>query len=358
MKNYERVQQILKEKALDGILVSDGYNMRYISGFTGGEGQLVITDKSRILLTDSRYTVAAKLQAPDFEVIQVDNQRGGSYIEKTNEIIASDGIQKLGFEGSKVTFEQYNQFRSKLNCSELVPLQDELEALRVVKTQEEIDNLRMAEHIGDLAFSGILEYIKPGVTELEIAARLEFLMKTNGAEKLSFETIVAAGDNGAKPHAEPGNRTINNGDLVTMDFGCRYNGYCSDMTRTVCVGKANDKQREIYNIVLEAQTAVLDCIKAGKAGREYDKIARDIIGNAGYSECFGHGLGHSVGLEIHENPRLSRGEEKIILPGTIETVEPGIYIAGFGGVRIEDMILVTADGCENFTHSEKKLIEL
>lgn len=356
MIDYGRVQAILNERKLDAILVSDGYNMRYISGFTGATGYLFISKVSRKLFTDSRYTVAAQTQAPDFEVVIVDGAR--NYAALINEAIAADSVNVLGFEANNFSYAQYEGFKKALKVKEFVPVGNDLSLLRVKKTEEELANLRQAEHIGDIAFNEILGHLKPGVTELEIAAKLEYIMKCNGAEKLSFETIVAAGINGSKPHAEPGNYKIQSGDLVTMDFGCVYNGYCSDMTRTVCVGKANAKQREIYDIVLKAQTTVIDNLKPGMKGKEYDKIARDIITEAGYGQYFGHGLGHSVGLEIHEDPRFSVAEERIIEPGTIITVEPGIYIPDFGGVRIEDMLVVTEDGCEDFAHSRKDFIEL
>lgn len=351
-----KVQSVLTAKGLDAVLVSDGFNMRNISGFTGATGYLLITKNSNNLFTDSRYTVAANAQAPEFKVTEISIQKG--YIACINEVIKNEGIQVLGFESNEFIYSTYLRFKEKLEVKEFVPITDELTRLRRVKTAEEIECLRKAEHIGDIAFKEILAHIKPGVTEIEIAAKLEYIMKCNGAEKLSFETIIASGLNSAKPHAEPGEKKIEMGDFVTMDFGCMYHGYCSDMTRTVVVGNADRKQREIYDIVLKAQTAVLDALKPGMKGKEYDKIARDIITEAGYGNCFGHGLGHSVGLEIHENPRFSVTEEDIIEVGNIMTVEPGIYIPDFGGVRIEDMVVVTEDGCENFAHSPKELIEL
>ncbi len=356
MKNYEKALQVVKEKNLDAILVSDGFNMRYISGFTGATGYLLVSENKRRLLTDSRYTVAATEQAPDFETVTITVEH--DYIYEINRFIAEENIKTLGFEADNFTYSEYLRFKEKLNVTDFVPIKNELSLLRIKKSEDELKNLRMAEHIGDIAFNEILSFIKPGMTELEVAAKLEYVMKTNGAEKLSFETIVAAGVNGSKPHAEPGNYKIQSGDLVTMDFGCMYNGYCSDMTRTICVGHANEKQREIYDIVLKAQLAVLDNLKPGHKGKYYDKIARDIITDAGYGDCFGHGLGHSVGLEIHEEPRFSTREERIIEPGTIITVEPGIYVPDFGGVRIEDMVLVTENGYENFAFSPKQLIEI
>lgn len=239
-----------------------------------------------------------------------------------------------------------------------IPAGEELNRLRIVKTEKELASLARAEAIGDQAFTRILSDIRPGVTELEIAAKLDYYMKEAGAVGNSFDTIVASGLHSAMPHAIPSEKKIEAGDFVTMDFGCVYEGYCSDMTRTIVVGKADGKQKEIYRIVLEAQLAALQVIKAGMTGSEVDAVARRVIAEAGYGEYFGHGLGHSVGLFIHEEPRLSPKCHEVLRENVIQTVEPGIYLPGFGGVRIEDLVCVTADGCRNFTHSPKELIEL
>ena len=237
-------------------------------------------------------------------------------------------------------------------------LGDALSSFRKIKSPEELDRMERAERIGDEAFSYILNELKPGVTELQIAAKLEYFMRSHGAEGTSFDTIVASGYHSAMPHAVPTEKPLENGDFVTMDFGCRYQGYCSDMTRTVVIGKADPRQKEIYQIVLEAQQAALEGLRPGMTGTEGDRLARDVIEKAGYGEYFGHGLGHSVGLEIHEKPALSTRDETVLLPGMIETVEPGIYIPGFGGVRIEDMVVLTETGIRNLTTSPKELIEL
>ena len=353
---YNKLQELLAAKKLDAVLVSDGYNMRYLSGFTGATGYLLVTRKSKTLFTDSRYTIAATAQAPDYTVVEVDAAR--DYCKFINTVLEAENIVVLGFEANQVRYSTYEGLKARLSAKELVPLGDELANLRRIKTAEEIELHRQAEHIGDIAFEEILKEIKPGMTELEVAAKLEYIMKMNGADKLSFESIVASGINSSKPHAEPGQKKIELGDFVTMDFGCVYGGYCSDMTRTVVVGKANDRQKEIYNTVLAAQQAVLDMLKPGLKGKEYDKVARNVIYGAGYEGYFGHGLGHGVGLEIHENPRFSMIEEDIIEAGMIMTVEPGIYIPAFGGVRIEDMVVMTPDGHDNLTCSRKELIEL
>lgn len=353
---YQKLDELLQSKRLDAVLVSDGYNIRYLSGFTGATGYLLVTRNSKTLFTDSRYTIAAKAQAPDYTVVEVGSNR--DYCAVINKVLAAEQVKVLGFESLQVRYSEYMDLKERLKVKELVPLKGELARLRRIKTKEEIAFMRQAEHIGDLAFEEVLRHIRPGVTEIEIAAKLEYIMKLNGADKLSFETIVASGANSSKPHAEPGHRRIEKGDFVTMDFGCVYKGYCSDMTRTVVVGKANKQQKAIYATVLKAQLAVLEMLAPGLHGKEYDAVARTIIYEAGYEGCFGHGLGHSVGLEIHENPRFSMLEEDVIEAGMVMTVEPGIYVPEFGGVRIEDMVVMTEDGYENFAHSSKELIEL
>jgi len=355
MDNYKRVQEIIKKLNIDAVLISNGNNMRYVSGFAGETGYLYISGKRHAVITDFRYTYQAEAEAEGYEIITIGS---GGYEEAIGNVVKADNVRKLGFESEDMLYSTYDNFKQALDFIELVPIKDEVTRLRRIKTPKELEYIRQAESIGDKVFSEILTFIKPGVTELEVAARIEYLMKLNGAQKTSFDTIVASGVNSSMPHAVPTTKKIEKGDFVTMDFGCVYEGYCSDMTRTIVVGKASDKQKEIYNIVLEAQLAALDFLKAGYKGKEVDKVARDIIYKAGYEGCFGHGLGHSVGLFIHENPRLSPGEDDIIEAGMIETVEPGIYVRGFGGVRIEDLVEVTESGVVNYTHSDKSLIEL
>lgn len=355
MSVKERVIGVLDKLNLDAVLVSDGYNMRYISGFTGATGYLYVSRNRSVIITDFRYTIQANRESNGFEVIEIGK---GGYVAALNDLLDADKVERLGFEDDNLLYASYSSLNEKLHKKEMVPVKDELTKLRIVKTAEELENIKMAEHIGDLAFTKILEVIKPGMTELEVAAYLEFFMKTNGAQGLSFDTIVASGVNSSMPHATPSAKKIELGDFVTMDFGCLYNGYCSDMTRTIVVGKASAEQKDIYNTVLKAQLAALEAIHAGVIGKDIDKIARDIIDSTKYKGCFGHGLGHSVGLFIHEEPRFSSAEESVILANVTETVEPGIYIKDFGGVRIEDLVVVTEDGYINFTQSEKQLIEL
>ena len=355
MDNFKRVQEILQKLSLGAVLISNGNNMRYISGFAGATGYLYISEKRHAVVTDFRYTIQAEMEAEGYEIITIGN---GGYEEALNDILNADQVKKLGFEAEDMLFASYQKLKENLVVDEMVPIGNEITNLRRIKSPNELEFIKKAEAIGDEVFTEILTYIKPGMTELEIAARIEYLLKIKGAQGLSFNAIVASGINSSMPHAVPSAKKVEKGDFLTMDFGCIYEGYCSDMTRTIVIGKASEKQKEVYNTVLKAQLAALDFIKAGYKGKEIDKVARDIIYGAGYEGCFGHGLGHSVGLFIHENPRLSMLEEETILAGMTETVEPGIYIKGFGGVRIEDLVVVTENGCENFTFSDKSLIEL
>lgn len=355
MDNFKRVQDILQKRSIDAIIISNGKNMRYVSGFSGATGYLYVSENRHAVITDFRYTIQAEKEADGYEIITIGS---GGYEEVLNDSIKTDGIRRLGFEAEDMLFGDYHRLKEQLVVDELVPIGYDITDMRRIKTARELDFIRKAESIGDQVFTEILSFIKPGLTELEVAAKIEYLLKINGANGLSFPSIVVSGINSSMPHGEPTHRKIETGEFLTMDFGCVYEGYCSDMTRTIVIGKASEKQRHVYQTVLEAQTAALNYIKAGCQGKDVDKVARDIINKAGYEGCFGHGLGHSVGLDIHENPRLNAKEESILFAGMTETVEPGIYIKGFGGVRIEDLVVVTETGCENFTHSEKKLIEL
>lgn len=352
----KRISEILKEKKLDAILVSDPFNMRYITGFRGGEGYVYLSEQRQVLLTDSRYTTQARDEADGFEIVQVDGT--ADYIKRLYGFMQEENVKVLGFEDEHLIYVSVKGLQDGCPGVEFAALGGALNRLRIIKNEAELKALRQAEHVGDLAFEEILKIIRPGMTELQVAAELEYSMKKNGAVRTSFETIVASGINSAMPHAIPSEKKIESGDFVTMDFGCMIDGYCSDMTRTIVVGKADEKQKEIYNIVLQAQLAALDAVKAGMKGSEVDKVARDIIYSAGYQECFGHGLGHSVGLFIHEDPRLSPKCHEVLEENMIQTVEPGIYVPGFGGVRIEDMIIVKKDGHENLTHSPKELLEV
>jgi len=341
-------------KAVDAVLIVKPQNRHYLSGFRGTTAMLLITSEKAFLITDFRYIEQAQEQAPSFEVVKM-NQAN---LETLVQLVKEHKISRLGLEGDFLTYQQYQELGGLLKGVEMVSIAGMLEELRVIKTPEEIELIRKAVEITDQAFTHILGYLKPGITESEVALELEYQMKKSGAERLSFDSIIASGPRSSLPHGVASSRVLQWGDLVKMDFGCIYQGYCSDMTRTVILGEANSKQKEIYQIVLEAQLASLDALSPGKTGREMDSIARRIITEKGYGDNFGHGLGHGVGLEIHEKPALAFRDETILQPGMAVTIEPGIYLPGWGGVRIEDLAIVTPEGKEILTKSTKDLIIL
>lgn len=353
-------RKLLKDNGLDAAFIASSANICYLSGFVGRDSYFYLSGEKQVILTDSRYTLQAEEEGKGCQVRTISNDRGYGILLK--ELLEEDHIEQLGFEDGVMSWQMVKKLQDETRSSgktiSWIPLQESFSLLRAVKDEGELEKLAMAERIGDEAFSYILTQIKPGVTELEIAAKMEYYMKSHGAQEKSFDTIVASGYHSAMPHAVPSEKILEMGDFITLDFGCKYQGYCSDMTRTVVLGKASEKQKEVYQIVLEAQKTALASLRAGMTGAEGDKLARDVIEKAGYGEYFGHGLGHSVGLEIHEKPGLSRKDETVLKPGMIETVEPGIYIPDFGGVRIEDMVVITEDGIRNLTGSPKELIEL
>ena len=351
-----KTEELFRESGAGALLITDPYNMRYLSGFRGGEGILFLSEKRRVLITDSRYTEAAEKET-DFEVLEENREHRRTAILR--ELLEDAGAVTAGFEDQSMRCSEFADLNRALpEVKEWVPLGGRVDRLRRVKTPEEQELLRKAEAIGDAAFAELLKVLKPGMTELEAAAELEYQMKRHGASGFSFDTIMASGANSSMPHAVPTSKKLEKGDFVTMDFGCIYEGYCSDMTRTIVLGKADQKQKEIYETVLRAQNAALAVIRAGMTGSQVDRAARQVIEDAGYGSCFGHGLGHSVGLFIHEEPRLSPSDDTVLEAGMSETVEPGIYLPGFGGVRIEDLVIVTEEGCRNLTGSPKELIEL
>ncbi|PHV72351.1 Xaa-Pro dipeptidase [Sporanaerobium hydrogeniformans] len=354
-----RIQKLLckmEELKIEAMLIDSRTNRRYMSGFSGSSAMLYITSKRQILITDFRYLEQAAKECPDYEIISQGNL---GLLKTALKYASEEGIKVLGFESEHVSYATYLTFAEQKSFT-FIPTQKVIEDFRKIKDNEEIKKIAKAESIGDLAFSHIIEFLKEGyhqgITENDVALEIERVMRKNGATGTSFDSIVATGVKSSLPHAQPSNCTFKKGDFVVMDFGCIYEGYCSDMTRTVVIGEANQKQVAIYNTVLEAQHKALEVIQPGMKGKEVDQIARDIIAKAGYDTYFGHGLGHSLGLDIHENPRFSPLEEATIEVGMCMTVEPGIYIPDFGGVRIEDVVVVTETGILNLTHSPKELI--
>lgn len=353
-KRLSKLRQKLAANNLDAAFIYSKENRRYISGFTGSTGYVIVTANKAYFVTDFRYREQAQQQCKGFEVII----HGSSLLNQLKETIQGANIKTMGVEDSFMTVVFHENLKSNLEGVELVPLKGIMDDLRLYKDAEEIESIAKAASIADAAFAHILSFIKPGMTEREVAVELEYFCKKSGASDMSFESIVASGVRSSLPHGVFSDKVINQGEFLTMDFGCVYNGYCSDMTRTVFVGKADEKQKKIYNTVLEAQEKALEQIKPGLLGKEVDKIARDIITAAGYGENFGHGLGHGVGLAVHEEPRLSPMGDRALEANMVVTDEPGIYIAEYGGVRIEDLVLVTADGHRVLSKSPKHLIEL
>jgi len=355
---YERrlcgLRAKLREINADAALITKRENYRYLSGFTGTFANLIITLDSAFLITDFRYVEQAAEQAKLFEIIRY----GGKLDDTLNELLYSKSVDILAFEESHLSFAEYSKYKLKFSVKELVPLGGAVEDLRKVKDETEIETIKKAVQIADNTFTHILGFIKPGMAEVEIAAEIEYFMKKQGAEGASFETIVASGVRSSMPHGVASEKKVEPGDVITMDFGAIYKGYCSDMTRTVFVGRPGKEMEHIYNIVLEAQLKSLEGAHKGLKGRDIDYIARKIITDAGYGENFGHSLGHGVGLEIHEEPRFSPGSNQVMENGMAVTVEPGIYVTGLGGVRIEDLIIINDQKPVVLTKSPKELIVL
>lgn len=347
------LRSLMKEKKIEALLLTSDVNRNYITRFTGDESYALVTADKAYFITDSRYIQQAKQEVIDFEVLEYFRPFHGFLVK----LLSDNKINELHFEEKTLTYSMFKEFEKELNVK-LSPLNGLIEEMRIVKDDEEISNIRTAASIADNAFLHILQYIKPGVKERDVAIELEFFLKRNGASEVSFKTIVASGVRSALPHGVASEKIINDGEFVTLDFGCIYNHYCSDMTRTVAVGKVNEKLLEIYDIVLNAQKEALKRFNPNTKCMDIDKVARDIITGKGYGMHFGHGLGHGVGREIHEAPVVNGKSESILKAGYVVTNEPGIYIPNLGGVRIEDLILITKDGYEILSNSSKDLIIL
>jgi Xaa-Pro aminopeptidase len=354
MTKLNRVRKKLQELGMDALLVLSDINRAYLTDFTGSEGIVLITRTDAYLLVDSRYTIQAKGQVSDFTVEEYSRSQTGAVL---NEKLAAAGVKTLGFEEHFITYAEYRRFTNNLSV-ELVPAPPIIEDIRLIKSDVEVAKIRKACEISDAAFTHILTFIKEGITELEIANELEAKMRSLGASGSAFDMIVASGERSALPHGGPTERKLQAGDLLTLDFGAIYNGYLSDMTRTITIGEPNEQLKEIYKIVSHALENGLQHIKAGMTGDEVDALTRDIITEAGYGPYFGHSTGHGVGMYIHEGIALAKGSKDIVKPGMILTIEPGIYLPGIGGVRIEDDVFIKEDGIEILTKSPKELINI
>ncbi|ATW25180.1 M24 family metallopeptidase [Candidatus Formimonas warabiya] len=357
MERIDRVIKSMEDHGVDSLLIMKDANLRYVSHFTGSESYLIITAKKKILITDSRYTEQAEQECPGFEIVRY-RHPFPSLEETLKTMVSRLHITRLGFEKDYLTFDGYENISHALPDLEFVPTLGIVESVRSIKDPHEIDFMKRAAHIADMAFTNILKYVHIGITEKDIETELEYVMKRQGAFSTAFPTIVASGPRSSLPHGVPSQRQIQYGDLITLDFGALYEGYRSDMTRTVAMGKADAKQKQIYDLVLYAQKEGVQAISAGIKASQVDHRVRNIIKEAGYGEFFSHGLGHGVGLEIHEAPSLNSRNEEILVSGNVVTVEPGIYLPNWGGVRIEDTVLVTERGCEVLTHAPKELMIL
>ncbi len=353
MGKLGHLRESFEKLSIDGMLITKGYNRRYMTNFTGSAGVVLVSKTKAVFITDFRYMEQAAKQATDFEIVQ----HKTAIIEEIAKQVAELGITKLGFEQDTVTYATYEQYKKAIHC-ELVPTSAVVEDLRVIKTPEEIKIIQTAADIADAAFKHIIEYIRPGLTEIEVSNELEFFMRKQGATSSSFDIIVASGLRSALPHGVASNKVIQTGEFVTLDYGAYFDGYVSDITRTIAVGNVSDELKNIYDIVLAAQLRGLEGLKAGITTKEADALTRDYITEKGYGEQYGHGTGHGIGLEIHEEPSLSFRTNTILKPNMVVTVEPGIYVAGLGGVRIEDDTVVTEAGNNVLTHSPKQLITL
>lgn len=350
----EKLRKVLADADEQGIVLTSPENKRYFLGFTGSDGYGLITAESRQIFVDSRYTEQAKEQCIGTDVVLA----VGGTAKRVSEEIKNKGLQRLAMEDRQIPWGELLGFEKRGEGVEFVPLSAELSAIRITKDESEIAIIREAIRIGDEAFRRTLPEIKTGVTEAHVAAVLEHEMRLLGAQGPSFTTIVASGYRSAMPHGTASEKKLEAHDPITIDFGCVYQGYCSDATRTVFLGEPTDEMRRIYEVVLEAQQKTAHSLKPGMTGHEIDKIARDVISDAGYGEYFGHSLGHSLGLLVHEPPSAAPGAETRFEPGSFVTVEPGIYVAGVGGVRIEDTCLITEEGAEILTDLPKELTVL
>lgn len=357
MERIQNIERKLQEQHLDGLFMTRDTNIRYMTGFTGSESFAVISPNGRAFITDSRYTEWAEKECVDFEIVKYRSPYPN--LPETLKILAERyGIKRLGFEKGYVTVDMYEDLRNSMEGIEFVGTSGLVESLRRIKDEQEIQWIKTAAHFADEAFTEILNYVKIGVTEKDIERELQYITKQQRADDIAFPSIVASGKNSSMPHAIPSDRLIEDGDFITFDMGAMYKGYRSDMTRTIIVGHASERQKQVYDIVQSALDRATKTIKSGVAGKILHISATDVIEKSGSAGVFGHGIGHGIGLDIHEDPIMNAACEYILETGNVITVEPGIYIPDWGGVRIEDSVVVTDEGCEIITLSSKKLIVL
>jgi Xaa-Pro aminopeptidase len=335
---------------VEALLVTTPENRRYLTGFTGSWGMAVLASAELVLITDGRYVEQAAAEAPGSRIVR----HGADPLPAVKEVVQNLGATRIGFEKENMTVGMHQRLQTALEGVTLVPTEGLVEGVRMIKERGELDLIRQAAAMTDAVLADCLHLIRPGATEREVAIALEFEMKRRGAGP-AFEIIVVSGPRSSLPHGRPSSRAMATGDLVTVDLGVQYQGYCSDLTRTFAIGHADARQREVYAVVLAAQTAALEGLRPGMTGKEADGLARSIIEQRGYGEQFGHGLGHGVGLAIHEGPRMSLTGDAPLPEGCVVTLEPGVYLPGWGGVRIEDLVILRSDGAERLSNSPREL---
>jgi Xaa-Pro aminopeptidase len=355
MSNLARLRSALARNGFSAALISSPTNVFWLTGFTGSFGYVVVTAFDAVFLTDSRYTIQAQEQVSGIEIRSFSTPKTG--IQALTEILVDLGVMELGFESVNTTYAQFLTWNEKLDTVALKPLGDVVENLRMVKGAEEIAKIKRSCELTDATFDHLIRLIQPGISEYEIQLEMEFFIRRQGGH-MAFEPIVVSGPNSARPHGKATDKQLALGEFVTMDFGAKLDGYCADMTRTVVVGKADERTREVYNQVLKAQLSSIEMMKAGVVAESVDAKAREVFDEIGLAKHFGHGLGHGLGILVHDTGRLGIGSKTVLEPGQVWTVEPGVYLEGWGGCRIEDNVVVTEDGVINLTGSTKELLEL
>ncbi len=353
-KRLAKIRQKMAADNIDAFLVTHRPNVLYLSGFSGTSGFLLLTSEDALLYTDFRYLQQAGEQAPGFEVLRINSATDFS---AAAELISQKGLKRIALEEAHLSLREFRRFKNSYHGhGEIVPFFNFIEEIRAVKEEEEIAKIAEAARIADAAFQSILPLLKPGISEQDLAVELEYRLRKGGSERLPFEIIVASGERSALPHGTAGSRIIKEGEPVTVDFGAVYKDYCSDMTRTFLFGTPSAKLQEVYNTVLQGQEMVLNSLRPGQKAAAADAIVRSFFQQLGYGEYFGHGLGHGVGLEVHELPTLSPQGESLLEEAMVFTLEPGIYIGGWGGIRIEDLVVLRPAGVQNLTNTGKRFV--
>jgi len=353
MTRIEKLKSFMSELSLDALYITHLPNIRYLTGFSGSSANLLLTAQKDYFISDFRYKDQAAQQVQGFQIIiNYEN------IKELKRILENNGYRKIGFESTHLIYDDLESFKQAADGIEFVQLKNKVEEFTVQKTQEEIEKIKRAIEITDITFSRILDILKPGISELELSAEITYFQKSFGAEKDSFDPIVASGWRSALPHGIASDKKIQKGDAVTLDFGCVFQGFCSDLTSTVFIGEPSKELKKIYRIVLDAQQKAIDNAHANLSSKTLDSVARDYINRQGYGDYFGHGLGHGLGIEVHEQPGLNQRTDTNLKENSVVTIEPGIYVPSLGGVRIEDDILLQETGCIVLNHSPKELLIL